>query len=120
MNTSHDLVSTVGDYAHATATGNDAHATATGYSAHALTTGYSAHALTTGSLSNASVSGENAIAVAVGANSSARAASGGFIVLAQYDEDTVVAVKTAQVGKDGIKPDTWYTLSPTGEFVEAE
>jgi hypothetical protein len=95
MNTSHDLVSTVGDYAHATATG------------------YSAHALTTGA---------NSIAVAVGANSSARAASGGFIVLAQYnhDGDTVVAVKTAQVGKDGIKPDTWYTLSPTGEFVEAE
>ena len=65
-------------------------------------------------------SGENAIAAAFGANSAARAADGGFIVLAQYDEDTVVAVKTAQVGKDGIKPDTWYKLSPTGEFVEAE
>ena len=93
MNTSHGPVSTTDDYA---------------------------HALTAGLLSNASVSGENAIAVAVGANSSARAANGGFIVLAQYDEDTVVAVKTAQVGKDGIKPDTWYKLSPTGEFVEAE
>ena len=60
------------------------------------------------------------IAAAFGANSAARAADGGFIVLAQYDEDTVVAVKTAQVGKDGIKPDTWYKLSPTGESVEAE
>ena len=93
MNTSHAPVYTTDDFARTTTTGQRAHA---------------------------SVSGENAIAVAVGANSYARAANGGFIALAQYDEDTVVAVKTAQVGKDGIKPDTWYKLSPTGEFVEAE
>ena len=111
MNTSHDLVSTVGDYAHSATTGDYAHATTTGDYAHATATGGHAHAATTGA---------NSIAVAIGYNSSARAANGGFIVLAQYDEDTVVAVKTAQVGKDGIKPDTWYTLSPTGEFVEAE
>ena len=97
-----------------------AHATTTGGHARATTTGNDAHATTTGQRAHASVSGENAIAVAIGYNSAARAANGGFIVLAQYDEDTVVAVKTAQVGKDGIKPDTWYTLSPTGEFVEAD
>lgn len=111
---------TAGDYAHATTAGNDAHARTVGYSSNATTTGDYAHAITAGFLSNASVSGENSIAAAFGSNSAARAADGGFIVLAQYDEDTVVAVKTAQAGKDGIKPDTWYTLSPSGEFVEAE
>ena len=110
MNTSHTLVSTTDDYARTTTTGQRAYAT---------TAGDYAHALAAGLRSNASVSGENAIAAAFGANSAARAADGGFIVLAQYDGDTVVAVKTAQVGKDGIKPDTWYKLSPTGKFVEA-
>ena len=86
----------------------------------ALTAGDYSHALTAGDRAKTSATGENAIAVAVGYNSRARAAAGGFIVLAQYDGDTVVAVKTAQVGRDGIKPDTWYKLSPTGEFVEAE
>ena len=88
--------------------------------AHATTAGHLAHALTAGARAKTSATGENSIAAAFGANSSARAADGGFIVLAQYDGDTVVAVKTAQAGKDGIKPDTWYKLSPTGEFVEAE
>ena len=120
MNTSHDLVSTVGDYAHSATTGQRAHATTTGDYAHSATTGDYAHATATGGHAHAATTGANSIAVAIGYNSAARAADGGFIVLAQYDGDTVVAVKTAQVGKDGIKPDTWYTLSPTGEFVEAE
>ncbi len=77
-------------------------------------------ALTVGDDAHAATTGENAIAAAFGANSYARAAAGGFIVLAQYDGDTVVAVKTAQVGNDGVKPDTWYRLNSTGEFVEAE
>ena len=97
-----------------------AHATTTGGHAHATTTGYSAHATTTGQRAHASVSGANSIAVAVGYNSCARATNGGFIVLAQYDGTAIVAVKTAQVGKDGIKPDTWYRLDATGEFVDAE
>ena len=88
----------------------------------ALTAGDYSHALTAGARAKTSATGENAIAAAFGANSYARAANGGFIVLAQYnpDGDPVVAVTTAQVGKDGIKPDTWYKLSPTGEFVEVE
>ena len=95
--------------------------TTAGSYAHALTAGFLSSAYASaGFLSSASAPGENSIAAAFGANSSARAADGGFIVLAQYDGDTVVAVKTAQVGRDGIKPDTWYKLSPTGEFVEAE
>ena len=124
---------TTGGHARATTTGNDAHALTAGNDAHALAAGFlsSAYAsagflssayASAGFLSCASAPGENAIAAAFGANSSARAANGGFIVLAQYnpDGDTVVAVKTAQAGKDGIKPDTWYKLSHTGEFVEVE
>ena len=104
-------VTTAGSYAHALTAGDFSCATTTGNDAHALTAGF---------LSSATTSGENSIAAAFGANSAARAANGGFIVLAQYDGDTVVAVKTAQVGRDGIKPDTWYKLSHTGEFVEVE
>ena len=106
-------VTTTDDYSPALTAGGHAHATTTGNDAHALTAGF---------LSSASAPGENSIAAAFGANSAARAANGGFIVLAQYnpDGDTVVAIKTAQAGRDGIKPDTWYKLSPTGEFVEAE
>ena len=122
-------VTTTSDYAHAvtadertdaTTAGSYSHARTAGDSAHATTVGRLAHALTAGDRAKTSATGENAIAAAFGANSSARAADGGFIVLAQYDGDTVVAVKTTQVGKEGIKPDTWYKLSPTGEFVEVE
>ena len=116
-------VTTTDDYSPALTAGGHAHATTTGNDAHATTAGFLSSAYASaGFLSSASAPGENAIAVAVGANSSARAADGGFIVLAQYnpDGDTVVAVKTTQVGRDGIKPDTWYSLGPTGEFVEAK
>ena len=113
---------TAGDFSCATTTGNDAHALTAGFlsSAYASAGFLSSAYASAGFLSSASTPGENAIAAAFGANSYARAANEGFIVLAQYDGDTVVAVKTAQVGRDGIKPDTWYKLSPTGEFVEVE
>ena len=115
-------VTTTDDYSPALTAGGHAHATTSGDYARATTSGVLAHAATTGDFARATTSGENSIAAAFGANSAARAANGGFIVLAQYnpDGDTVVAIKTAQAGRDGIKPDTWYKLSPTGEFVEAE
>ena len=84
---------------------------------HATTGGY-AHAVTAGDCVRASTSGVSAVSVAIGCGSVAKAAIGGFIVLAQYDGTEVVAIKTAQVGRDGIKPDTWYRLSSTGDFVE--
>ena len=102
---------TTGDWAHAATTGNSAHAATTGNSAHAATTGYSAHAATTG---------KNSISASFGIRGKAKAAFGGWIVCAEYNDDCeLIAVKSARVDGETIKPDTWYMLK-NGEFVEAD
>ena len=111
---------TAGNCAHAVSSGEHAHATTAGDCARAVAAGRSAHALTAGPGSNAATSGDSAVSVAVGRMSAAKAAPGGFLVLAQYRGSQIVAIRTAQVGKRGIKPDTWYCLDSNGKFVETE
>ena len=44
-------------------------------------------------------------------------------MLAQYSTDhppTLIGVKAAMVGTNGIKPDVWYTLNEAGEFVDVK
>ena len=110
-----------GDSGHAAATGYRGHAAATGYSGHAAATGYRGHAAATGDSGHAAATGKNSIAVSLGRDSTAKGADGTWLVLAQYEPNypwNLIAVKTAKVGENGIKPNATYQLSEAGEFVE--
>ena len=55
----------------------------------------------------------------LGIGGKAKAGVGGAIVIAHRDDDgNLLGIKSAMVGQDGIKPDVWYSLNESGEFVE--
>lgn len=73
----------------------------------------------------ASSTGKHSVAMACGIEGKAMASMGSAIVLCYRDTDAVddeygriVHIKSAIAGQDGVKPDTWYSLSCDGEFVE--
>ncbi len=107
--------------AEAATTGNRANAATTGEWANASTTGEWANAATTGYRANASTTGEGAVAASLGIYATAKAGTGGAIVLAHRDEyGALLGIKAAMVGQNGIEPDVWYSLSDSGEFIKAE
>jgi len=100
-------------------TGNWSVATNTGDQSVATNTGYQSVATNTGEQSVAKVEGQNSHAIATGIDSKASASEGSAIYLAEYDDDmNLVAVWAGIAGKDGIKPDIFYTLR-NGQPVEA-
>ena len=91
-----------------------------GEGANAATSGARANAATSGNWANAATSGANCISAAIGISSSAKAALGSWIVLADYDaEGNITIVKAAQIDGEILKPDTWYTMKK-GKIVETE
>ena len=93
----------------------------TGNGSVASNTGNRSVASNTGYYSAAEVSGLQSIACALGAVSKAKAAAGGAIVCVYRNDDgDLIHIRSAKVGDDGIKADTWYMLDDTGEFVECE
>ena len=87
----------------------------------ASNTGDRSVASSTGYKSAAEVSGLQSVACALGAESKAKAAAGGAIVCVYRNDDgDLIHIRSAKVGDDGIKADTWYMLDDTGEFVECE
>ena len=93
----------------------------TGNGSVASNTGNRSVASNTGYYSAAEVSGLQSIACALGAGSKAKAVAGGAIVCVYRNDDgDLIHIRSAKVGDDGIKADTWYMLDDTGEFVECE
>ena len=85
------------------------------------TTGNWANAATTGYRANASASGEHAVAASLGIQGKAKAGIGGAIVLCYHEIDgRLLHIRASKVGEYGIKPDVWYSLDESGEFVEVE
>ena len=79
----------------------------------ALATGYDGYA-------ESHVCSTDSVVIATGKNGKAKAGHGSVIVLVYRDKyNHIKHVKSGIVGRDGIKPDTWYTLNSKGEFVEA-
>ena len=102
-------------------TGDGSVASNTGDQSVASNTGDQSVASNTGDQSAAEVSGLQSIACALGAFSKAKAAAGGAIVCVYRNDDgDLIHIRSAKVGDDGIKADTWYMLDDTGEFVERE
>ena len=123
------------------ATGDRSASSATGYRSASSATGYQSASSATGDRSASSATGDqsaslttgpggsseitpdrdaksfHAVAIATGYQSRARAPKGSAIVLVERnDEGEIIAIKASLVGKNGVKPDTWYTLKG-GKFV---
>ena len=85
-------------------------------------TGESGAASATGERGAASATGEHSVALASGINGRAMAAETGAIFLVCRDKYTlqILAVRASKVGENGVKPNVWYSLNSSGEFVEAD
>ena len=104
----------------ASATGGSGAASATGDGGAASATGYRGAASATGDSGAASATGTRGAAMASGRFGRAMGAEGCALFLVYRGEDCkIVHARAAIVGRDGIKPDTWYSLSDAGEIVEA-
>jgi hypothetical protein len=109
---------TTGYRANAATTGYRANAATTGEGANAATTGEGANAATTGEGANAATTGEGAVAAALGIDSKAKAVHGAIVCVHRNDRGALIAIRASKVGENGVKPDTWYSLTSEGEFVE--
>ena len=105
----------------ASATGYQGAASATGYQGAASATGNRGAASATGNQGAASATGNRGAAMASGYAGKAKGASGCALFLVHRDEDgDITHAGAAIVGRDGIKPDVWYSLDSNGKFVEAD
>jgi hypothetical protein len=103
----------------ASANGYRATASANGYMGTASANGYMGTASANGDMGTASANGDSA-AIAVGSNGYVRAAKGGAMVCAERDAYwSLIGWAFGVAGKDGIKPDQWYTAKG-GKLVEAD
>ena len=85
----------------------------------AATSGYQSTAATSGDWSTAIASGKNSVAIAFGSEAKSKAVDGSAIVCCYFDNSgELIHIRASKVGKNGIKPDTWYTLNKDGDFVE--
>ncbi|MCE1244915.1 hypothetical protein, partial [Oryzomicrobium sp.] len=88
----------------------------------ATNTGNRSAATNTGNRSAAEVKGTESVAASLGIQGRARATAGNAIVLCYRDENDgrLIHIRASKVGENGIKPDAWYSLNASGEFVEVE
>ena len=113
--------SATGDHGAASATDDHGAASATGYQGAASATGMLGAASATGYQGAASATGKHSVAVSVGFAGQAKAREGAAIVLChRTDDGSIVHIRAAVAGRDGVKVDTWYTLGADGEFVEVQ
>ena len=103
----------------ATASGHYGAATASGYSGAATASGDYGAATASGDYGAATASGYSGAATASGFNGRARGAIGCALFLVHRDADRKIThAKALIVGRDGIKPDTYYRLDDGGNAVE--
>ncbi|WP_237713061.1 hypothetical protein [Serratia sp. M24T3] len=61
------------------------------------------------------------MAASFGESGKAKASASGAIVLCYRNDDgEIIHIRASKVGDNGIKPDTWYSLSEDGEFEETK
>ena len=116
-----------GDSSGAQATGYRSGAQATGYSSGAQATGDSSGAQATGDRSMASVNGldslatvdgRNAVACALGPQSKAKGTKDSWLVLAEWEENKIINIKSILVDEKTIKINTFYKLE-NNQIIEA-
>ena len=93
----------------------------------AQASGYQGAAQASGNCGAAQASGRHSTAKASGFYGKAKGVEGSALFLVYRDEQAdgddygrILHARAAVVGRDGIKPDTYYTLDASGAIVEAE
>ena len=110
-----------GWYGAATASGRSGAATASGRSGAATASGEYGAATASGRSGAATASAKTSTACASGCNGRARGVDGAALFLVYRDANwNVVHAWAGIVGRDGIKPDTWYRLGEDGQPQEVE
>ena len=110
---------TSGDQSTAATSGDRSTAATSGDQSTAATSGDQSTAATSGDWSTAIASGKNSVAIAFGSEAKSKAVDGSAIVCCYFDNSgELIHIRASKVGKNGIKPDTWYTLNKDGDFVE--
>jgi len=90
------------------------------YGAKIGSSGDRAHIGSSGDWARIDSTGEKAVIASAGKNNTAKGKSGAWISLAEYDaKGECVGFATGRVGRDGIKPDTWYRAKG-GKLVEVK
>jgi hypothetical protein len=109
-----------GDQGAATASGYQGAATASGTRGAATASGYQGAATASGTQGAATASGTQGAATASGYEGRARGEAGNALFLVYRDpySGEIEHAWAGIVGRDGIKPMTWYTLSRAGKPVE--
>ena len=97
-------------------------ATNTGNRSASTNTGNYSASTNTGDYSASSVEGTDSVAIATGLESRAMAAKEGsaIVVCNRDNEGKLRHIRAGIVGRDGLKPGTWYVLNDAGEFEEVQ
>ena len=110
-----------GDSSKLAASGNSSQLAASGDSSKLAASGNSSQLAASGDSSKLAASGDSSIVCAASANCKASAGNNGCIVLTRWVEsEKRYRASVAYVGENGIKPNVFYELDATGEFVECE
>jgi len=94
---------------------------ASGASSRLAASGDSSRLAASGDYSRLAASGDSSIVCAASTNCKASAGNNGCIVLTRWvDSEKRYRASVAYVGENGIKPNVFYELDATGEFVECQ
>ena len=101
------------------ASGNGSSQAASGNDSSQAASGNDSSQAASGHGSRQEITGKNGVAMAAGKKAKAKAAEGGCFAL-RWDDENRPRIAVGYVGENGIKADTWYVVSNTGELVEVQ
>ena len=108
-----------GYYSTQAASGYSSTQAASGYYSTQAASGDSSKQAASGNYSKQELTGKNGVAMSAGKDSKAKASEGGCFAL-RWDDADRPRIVVGYVGENGIKADTWYTVSEAGEIVEVQ
>ena len=115
-----------GDYSKSASSGNSSISVSSGRYSTSVSSGPSSKSVSIGRYSTSASSGDyarsacdtNGFASVAGHNGAVKGGTGSALSLGYIDADGERNFAVAKVGKNGIKPDTWYRVDASGAFVE--